>query len=151
MPRSLSNASIFLPFHKLRDSGIFRPAFEDSECIPSHRRQSNVKAILNLCLAAALVTGTVSPSFADAQVDATLGRLGKVCKDKLMNKVKGVPMSDLHVTVGATLKESLDNGSMTLKDLQKSGASFNVEVPGKGEGYCNVNAKGRITQFSFNK
>jgi hypothetical protein len=85
------------------------------------------------------------------EVDATLGRLGKVCKDKLMTKFKGVPMSDLHVTVGATLKESLDSGSMTLKDLQKSGASFNIEVPGKGSGYCNVNGKGKIDEFSFNK
>ena len=110
-----------------------------------------MKSTLILGLATALIAGSISPSFADAQVDATLGRLGKVCKDKLMTKFKGVPMSDLHVTVGATLKESLDNGSMTLKDLQKSGASFNVEVPGKGAGYCDVNAKGKITQFSFNQ
>ena len=102
-------------------------------------------------LLAALVAGSVNPAFADAKVDATLGRLGKVCKDKLMTEFKGVPMSDLHVTVGATLQESLDNGSMSLKDLQKSGASFNVEVPGKGTGYCDVNGKGKITQFSFNK
>ena len=110
-----------------------------------------MKSTLILGLATALITGSINPSFADAQVDATLGRLGKVCKDKLMTKFKGVPMSDLHVTVGATLKESLDNGSMTLEDLQKSGASFNVEVPGKGAGYCDVNAKGKITQFSFNQ
>jgi hypothetical protein len=110
-----------------------------------------MKNTFAISLVAALVAGSVTPAFADAQVDATLGRLGKVCKDKLMTKFKGVPMSDLHVTVGATVTESLDNGSMTLKDLQKSGASFNLEVPGKGTGYCNVNAKGKITQFSFNK
>ena len=104
-----------------------------------------------LGLAAALVTGSISPCFADAKVDATLDHLGKVCKDKLMSKFPGVPMSDLHVTVGATLKESLDNGNMSLKDLKKSGASFNVEVPGKGSGYCNVNAKGKITQFTMGK
>jgi hypothetical protein len=110
-----------------------------------------MKNTFAISLVAALVAGSVTPAFADAQVDATLGRLGKICKDKLMTKFKGVPMSDLHVTVGATLKESLENGSMTLKELQKSGASFNIEVPGKGAGYCNVNAKGKITQFSFNK
>ncbi len=110
-----------------------------------------MKATLILGLATALVAGSISPSFADAKVDATLGRLGKVCKDKLMTKFPGVPMSDLHVTVGATLQESLDNGSMSLDDLQQSGASFNVEVPGKGSGYCDVNAKGKITQYSFNK
>lgn len=36
-----------------------------------------MKAVLILSLAAALVAGSISPSFADAQVDATLGRLGK--------------------------------------------------------------------------
>ena len=98
----------------------------------------------------ALSASSINPVFADAQVDATLGRLGKVCKDKLVTKFKDVPMSDLHVTIGASLKESLDSGSMTLKDLRKSGASFNLEVPGKGSGYCDVNAKGKITQFNFN-
>jgi hypothetical protein len=110
-----------------------------------------VKAALILGLSTAIVAGCISPAFADAKADATLSRLGKVCKDRLMTKFPGVPMSDLHVTVGATVKESLDNGSMTLKDLQKSGASFNVEVPGKGAGYCNVNAKGKITQFTIGK
>jgi hypothetical protein len=110
-----------------------------------------MKNALTLAITTLLLAGSISPAFADAKVDATLARLGKVCKDKLMTQFKGVPMSDLHVTVGATLKESLDNGSMSIKDLQKSGASFNVEVPGKGAGYCDVNAKGKITQFSFNK
>lgn len=110
-----------------------------------------MKNTFAISLVATLVAGSVTPAFADAQVDATLGRLGKACKDKLMTQFKGLPMSDLHVTVGATLKESLDNGSMSIKDLQKSGASFNVEVPGKGAGYCDVTAKGKITQFSFNK
>jgi hypothetical protein len=110
-----------------------------------------MKTTLILSIAAALVAGSITPSFADdqAKIDATLGRLGKVCKDKLMTKFPGVPMSDLHVTVGATLKESLDGGSMGLKDLQKSGASYNWEVPSKkASGYCNVNAKGKITEFT---
>ena len=110
-----------------------------------------MKTVLILGITTLLLAGSINPAFADAKVDATLARLGKVCKDKLMTQFKGVPMSDLHVTVGATLQESLDNGSMTLKDLQKSGASFNIEVPGKGAGYCDLNAKGKITQFTFNK
>lgn len=127
------------------------PAFRISRKAPIQIGDAHVKPALILGLATAIVAGYISPVFADAKADATLSRLGKVCKDKLMTKFPGVPMSDLHVTVGATVRESLDNGSMTLKDLQKSGASFNVEVPGKGAGYCNVNAKGKITQFSFNK
>jgi hypothetical protein len=110
-----------------------------------------MKATWIMGLVTVLTTASITPVLADAKVDATLGRLGKVCKDRLMTKFPGVPMSDLHVTVGATLQESLDNGSMTLKDLQESGASFNVEVPGKGSGYCDVSGKGKITQYSFNK
>ena len=110
-----------------------------------------MKTTLILCMAAALVAGSIAPSFADdqAKIDATLERLGKVCKNKLAVKFPGVPMSDLHVTVGATLQQSLDSGEMGLKDLQKSGASYNWEVPTKkAEGYCDVNGKGKITQFA---
>lgn len=110
-----------------------------------------MKSILIGSLLAAFAAVSISPACADAKVDATMARLGKVCKDKLMTKFPGVPMSDLHVTIGATFQESLDNGSLSIADLQKSGASFNVEVPGKGSGYCNVNAKGKVTQFTMGK
>lgn len=94
--------------------------------------------------------GGDSPSADDqAKIDATLGRLGKVCKDKLMTRYPGVPMSDLRVTVGATLKKSLDSGAMGLKDLRQYGASYNWEVPSKkASGNCDVDAKGNITQFT---
>ncbi|MFN5745543.1 MAG: hypothetical protein ACK443_05575 [Methylococcaceae bacterium] len=110
-----------------------------------------MKNTLILGIAACLVAGSITPSLADeqAKIDATLGRLGKVCKDKLMTKFPGVPMSDLHVTVAATLQESLDSGSMTLKDLKQYGANYNWEVPSrKAEGFCDVDAKGKVTQFS---
>lgn len=111
-----------------------------------------MKKTLIISLTALLTAGSVTPAFADPQVDAILGHLGKVCKDKLMTKFPGVSMADLHVTVGATLQESLNNGSMSLKDLQKDGASYNVEVPGKHlSGYCNVSGKGKITDLTLNK
>lgn len=111
-----------------------------------------MKKTLILSLIVAIYAGFAVPAFADGKVDATLERLGKVCKNKLMVKFPGVSMADLHVSVGATLRESLDAGSMSLADLQKSGASFNVEVPSKqATGYCNVNGKGKITEFALNK
>jgi hypothetical protein len=109
-----------------------------------------MKKTLILSLAAALIAGSIVPAVADdqAKIDATLGRLGKVCKDKLMVKYPGVPMSDLHVTVAATLKQDLDSGAMGLKDLQQYGASYNWSVPPKkASGSCDVDAKGKITQF----
>jgi hypothetical protein len=115
--------------------------------------EPSMKSTLIPSRAIALIAASINPSFAEdqAKVDAILSRLGKVCKNKLMTQFPGVPMSDLRVTVGASLKESLDNGSMGLKDLQKSGASFSIEVPGKGSGACGVNAKRKITEFSISK
>jgi len=115
--------------------------------------EPSMKSNLIPSMAIALIAASINPSFADdqAKVDATLSRLGKVCKKKLMTQFPGVPMSDLSVTVGASLKESLDKGFMGLKDLQKSGASFNIELPGKGSGACGVNANGKITEFSISK
>jgi hypothetical protein len=110
-----------------------------------------MKKMIRLALFGFLMASAIAPSFADdaAKIQATIGRLGKVCKDKLMTSFKGVPMSDLHVNLGATLQQSIDSGEITLADIQKDGLSFDVEVPGKGAGYCNVNGKGKITQVEF--
>lgn len=87
----------------------------------------------------------------DAKIKATVGRLGKVCKDKLMKKYAGVPMAELNVSLSASLQESFDSGAMGLKDLKQYGATFNWEVPPKkARGSCDVDAKGKITQFSVN-
>lgn len=114
-----------------------------------------MRASLILSLAAALVAGSIAPAFADdqAKIDATLARLGKVCKNKVAEKFSGtgVSMADIQVDVSATFQESLDNGSMGLKDLKEYGASYNWSVPSKkASGNCDVDAKGRITQFTGN-
>ncbi|MBK1718953.1 hypothetical protein [Thiocystis violacea] len=112
-----------------------------------------MKTALIVSLAATLVAGVMTPAFADdqAKIDATLVRLGKVCKNRVAEKFSGVSMADIQVTVGASLQESLDSGDMSLADLKDSGASYNWSVPRrKAEGYCDVDAKGKITQFSGN-
>lgn len=106
---------------------------------------------IRLFIASAIVMGTfATAAHADdqAKIDATLARLGGACKLKVMEKVKGLSMADVNVTVGATFQESIDSGAIDLKDLRKNGATYNWEVPSKGKsGYCNVNAKGKVTQF----
>lgn len=100
-----------------------------------------------------LATATFPTAHADedAKIKATIGRLGKTCKDKLMMKYAGVPMAQLNVSLSASLQESLDSGAMGLKDLKQYGATFNWEVPPKNaKGTCDVNGKGKITQFSVN-
>ncbi|MCT0223990.1 hypothetical protein, partial [Synechococcus sp. CS-1328] len=56
--------------------------------------------------------------------------------------------SDALVTMGATEKQSLDEGTTSLADIKKYGMSYNWEIRGKKiSGYCNVDGKGTITEF----
>jgi len=59
-----------------------------------------------------------------------------------------VPMSDAAVKLGATEQQGIDDGSISVADITKSGLSFNWSISGKQvAGYCNVNGKGTITEF----
>ena len=110
-----------------------------------------MKTTLILSMAAALVAGAITPALADdqAKIDATLGRLGNSCKNTVAEKFPGVSMADIRVSVAATFQQSLDDGSMGLKDLRQYGASYNWAVPSKkADGSCEVNAKGKVTQFT---
>lgn len=50
-----------------------------------------MKATFVIGLVTALSASSLSPAFADAKADATLGRLGKACKERLMGQFPGVP------------------------------------------------------------
>jgi hypothetical protein len=72
---------------------------------------------------------------------------GKACKMRVVDQF-GVPMSDAVVNLGATEQQGINDGSITLPYIKKHGLSFNWEVSGKKiSGYCNVNGKGKITEF----
>lgn len=59
-----------------------------------------------------------------------------------------VPMSDALVTIAATEKQGIDEGTTSLADIKRIGMSYNWEIRGKKvSGYCNVNGKGKITEF----
>ena len=89
----------------------------------------------------------VQPANADAKTEAIIGKLGVVCKNKVLDQFD-VPNSDINVRLGATLQQDIDSGEMTAKDLKEYGASFDWSVSGKeAKGYCNVNGKGKVTEF----
>lgn len=72
---------------------------------------------------------------------------GKACKMRVVQQFD-VPMSDAVVNLGATEQQGIDDGSTSLADLKKDGLSFSWKIRGKQvEGYCNVNGKGKITEF----
>ena len=85
---------------------------------------------------------------ASAQTAAGLtSAWGKTCKMRVVQQFD-VPMSDAVVNLGATEQQGIDDGSISLSDVKKMGLSFNWEIRGKKvTGYCNVNGKGKITEF----
>lgn len=85
----------------------------------------------------------------DAKIQAMLGQFGKVCKNQVATTYRGISMADITVTVAATFQQSIDSGEITLKDIQKKGASFNWEVPSrKANGDCWINGKGKLSEFN---
>jgi hypothetical protein len=85
---------------------------------------------------------------AEAQTAAGLiSTWGKACKMRVVEQFD-VPMSDAVVNIGATEKQSIDDGTTSTADIKKRGMSYNWEIRGKKiSGYCNVNGKGTITEF----
>jgi len=55
-------------------------------------------------------------------------------------------MSDISIELGATLKQSIDSGETTLKDINKQGLSYNWSFKSKS-GYCNTDGRGNVTEL----
>ena len=85
----------------------------------------------------------------DAKIEARVGRWGKNCKNKVAEQFD-VPMSDIQVSVGATMQQSIDAGEMTLNEIERYGLSFNWEVNSRyksANGYCNTDGDGNVVEF----
>jgi hypothetical protein len=99
---------------------------------------------LTLLLAA---SSGLAPAASAQTVAGLTSSWGKTCKMRVVEQFD-VPMSDAMVSLGATEKQGIDDGSITKADVKKNGLSFNWEIRGKKiSGYCNVNGKGKITEF----
>jgi len=100
------------------------------------------------CLAFGIIASLSFTPKADAQTASGLiSTWGKACKMRVVEQFD-VPMSDAVVNIGATEKQSIDEGTTTAADIKKRGMSYNWEIRGKKiSGYCNVNGKGTITEF----
>lgn len=99
-----------------------------------------------LALTAMGLTATTA-MVAASETDAVIGQLGLGCKNRVVEQF-GVPNSDITVRLGATVKDSLESGQMTLEELKTYGASFDWSVAGQdARGYCNVDGQGKVTEF----
>jgi hypothetical protein len=85
----------------------------------------------------------------DAKIQARIGRWGTNCKNKVAEQFD-VPMSDIQVSVGATMQQSIDAGEMTLNEIERYGLSFNWEINSQyksANGYCNTDGDGNVVEF----
>jgi len=80
-----------------------------------------------------------------------LAAWGRNCKNAVVSHMgSDVSMSDINVTLGATLQSSIDAGETTLQDINRGGLSYNWSVPKKKvSGYCNTDGKGNVTEFKL--
>ena len=102
--------------------------------------------LISLGLTAGLFTVISAPALAN-KLDAVSQRLGNACKLRVVEQFD-VSMAEARISLGATLKQSLDSGAMTMKDVKASGLSFNWAVDGKtAKGYCNVNYDGTVNEL----
>ena len=101
---------------------------------------------LGLLLAVSAL-GAAPQAFADddAKINARIASWGRNCKNAVSAKYPKLPMSDIAVELGATLKQSIDSGETTLKVIKKSGLSYNWTVK-KDTGYCNTDGSGNVTE-----
>jgi hypothetical protein len=60
-------------------------------------------------------------------------------------------MADVEISLGASLRASIDAGETTLAAIKRGGLSFNFRVhhvPGKDpEGYCNTDGQGNVEEI----
>ena len=89
---------------------------------------------------------TVALADDDAKINARIGAWGSACKNEVAVKYPKSNMSEISVELGATLKQSIDAGQITLKDIQKNGLSFNWQFK-KHTGYCNTDGQGNVKEF----
>ena len=82
----------------------------------------------------------------DAKIDARIAAWATACKNRVATQYPKSIMADISVELGATLKQSIDAGQTTLKDIQAQGLSYNWSYK-KHLGYCNTDGQGNVTEF----
>jgi hypothetical protein len=105
-----------------------------------------LRSLGSLGLTSGLLIIQAAPAQAN-KLDAVTQRLGNACKLRVVEQFD-VSMAEARISLGATLKQSLDSGAMTMKDVKASGLSFDWAVEGKSaKGYCNVDYNGTVSEF----
>jgi hypothetical protein len=126
--------------------------------VASMRRQSLFLAVLCAAAVSLNLAFVVPSAHADeeAKLNARIEAWGRNCKNALLAKYgkQTTTMADIQVELGATLKQGIDAGQITLADIKKSGLSYNFTMAhskGKdGGGYCNTDGEGNVKELVKN-
>jgi hypothetical protein len=82
----------------------------------------------------------------DAKINARINSWAVSCKNAVAAKYPKSTMADISVELGATLKESIDAGTTTLKDIKKGGLSYSWTFRNHS-GYCNTDGNGNVQEL----
>jgi hypothetical protein len=92
------------------------------------------------------------------QINARIESDGRTCKTAILSKYgtgTKMSMADVEVTLGATLRQSIDAGKFTLADIQRSGLDYNFNAHhAKGKdpmGTCTTNGQGNVIRIESNR
>lgn len=116
------------------------------------------------CLAATLITtasgglglllnspAALAQSDEDAKIEARVGAWGRNCKNAIAAQFNAPSMADVEISLGASLRASIDAGEITLKEIKRNGLSFNFRVHhvagADPEGYYNTDGQGNVEEI----
>ena len=92
------------------------------------------------------------------QINARIESDGRTCKTAILSKYgtgSKMSMADVDVTLGATLRQSIDAGKISLADIQRSGLDYNFTTHhAKGKdpsGSCATNGQGNVIKIEANR
>jgi hypothetical protein len=92
------------------------------------------------------------------QINARIESDGRTCKTAILSKYgtgSKMSMADVEVTLGATLRQSIDAGKISLADIQRSGLDYNFNAHhAKGKdpiGTCATDGQGNVIKIQSNR
>jgi hypothetical protein len=92
------------------------------------------------------------------KINARIESDGRTCKTAILSKYgmgSKMSMADVDVTLGATLRQSIDAGKISLADIQRSGLDYNFTTRhAKGKdpiGTCATDGQGNVNKIEGNR
>ena len=82
----------------------------------------------------------------DAKIEARVAAWGVSCKNQVAATFPKATMADISVELGASMRQSIDVGRTTLKDVKQYGLSYNWQFK-KHYGLCDTDGNGNVTEF----